>query len=41
MNARDGEIRHGRHHMSARVIGARAKLRHREQCESLDLEAKS
>jgi hypothetical protein len=33
MNALDGENRHGRHHMSARVIGARL-LRRREQLEA-------
>jgi hypothetical protein len=34
MNALDGEIRRGRHHMSARVIVVRAKLRRREQREA-------
>jgi hypothetical protein len=34
MNALDGENRCGRHHMSARVIGARSKLRRREQREA-------
>jgi hypothetical protein len=34
MNARDGENRCRRHHMSARIIGARSKLRRREQREA-------
>jgi hypothetical protein len=34
MNALDGENRRGRHNMSARVIGARSKLRRREQREA-------
>jgi hypothetical protein len=34
MNVRDGENRRGRYHVSARIIGARSKLRRREQREA-------